>query len=113
MKLAVVRIRGSLQLTHEVRDTLRMLNLGKPNHCVVLEDTPSVRGMLAKVSHVVTWGPVDANAEAEIKKRGEKVFRLNPPRKGYGRKGVKMPFTKGGALGDRAEKINDLLLRMV
>lgn len=40
-------------------------------------------------------------------------FRLNPPIKGYGRKGIKIPFSKSGALGDRKEKINDLLKRMV
>lgn len=113
MKLAVVRVRGSLKLTQGLRDTLRMLNLEKPNHCVIVEDTPEIKGMLSKVSHLVTWGPLDSKAEEGLKKRGDKVFRLNPPRKGYGRKGVKMPFSKGGALGDRAEKINDLLLRMM
>jgi large subunit ribosomal protein L30 len=39
------------------------------------------------------------------------VIRLHPPRKGY--KGVKRPFSLGGALGYRGSKINDLLRRMV
>lgn len=39
------------------------------------------------------------------------VFRLHPPRKGY--EGIKRPFADGGALGDRGEAINDLLLRML
>ena len=43
----------------------------------------------------------------------KKFFRLNPPRKGYGRKGIKIPFSRGGALGDRKEKINDLIKRML
>ncbi|HIH10207.1 MAG TPA: 50S ribosomal protein L30 [Candidatus Diapherotrites archaeon] len=40
------------------------------------------------------------------------VFRLNPPSKGYERNGVKKPFTLGGALGNRREKINVLIGRM-
>ena len=40
-------------------------------------------------------------------------FRLNPPVKGFDRKGIKVPFSLGGALGYRKEKINDLIKRMV
>lgn len=39
------------------------------------------------------------------------VFRLHPPAKGY--EGIKRPFKMGGALGDRGEKINELLERMI
>jgi large subunit ribosomal protein L30 len=41
------------------------------------------------------------------------VFRLNPPRKGFERKGIKKPFVSGGALGYRKEKINALIVRMI
>ena len=40
-------------------------------------------------------------------------FRLHPPTGGFERKGIKMPFAKGGVLGDRAEKVKDLLTRML
>ena len=40
-------------------------------------------------------------------------FRLAPPRKGFERKGIKVPFSLGGVLGYRKEKINDLLQRMI
>lgn len=43
---------------------------------------------------------------------GIKPFRLHPPRKGYGRAGVKRPFKEGGAHGYRGEDINELLRRM-
>lgn len=42
----------------------------------------------------------------------KKVFRLHPPRKGFGREGVKTAFTAGGALGERKEGINSLIERM-
>lgn len=40
-------------------------------------------------------------------------FRLNPPKKGFERGGIKKPYKLGGALGYRGEKINDLILRML
>ena len=40
-------------------------------------------------------------------------FRLSPPIKGFGRKGTKLQFSLGGALGNRKEKINELLKRMI
>ena len=40
-------------------------------------------------------------------------FKLHPPLKGFERKGVKTPFSMGGALGYRREKINDLIMRMI
>ncbi len=40
-------------------------------------------------------------------------FRLTPPIKGFERKGTKIPFSLGGSLGYRKEKINDLIKRMI
>ena len=40
-------------------------------------------------------------------------FKLCPPRHGFERKGIKKPFSLGGVLGYRKEKINDLLKRMM
>lgn len=40
-------------------------------------------------------------------------FRLSPPKKGYETKGTKKPFSLGGVLGYRKEKINDLIQRML
>jgi large subunit ribosomal protein L30 len=40
-------------------------------------------------------------------------FRLHPPIKGFERKGIKQPFGKGGVLGDRKDKINILVEKML
>lgn len=129
-KLAVVRVRGMVNLKYDIKDTFTYLNLNNKNWCVVLNDTPIIRGMIAKVKDYVTWGEISDETISEMaSKRGketknensfdiddkkyQKFFRLNPPRKGYGRRGVKVPFTNGGALGYRGDKINDLLKRMI
>jgi large subunit ribosomal protein L30 len=41
----------------------------------------------------------------------KKVFRLNPPKKGY--ISVKRPYTKKGSLGYRGKEINKLIERMI
>lgn len=40
-------------------------------------------------------------------------FKLHPPLHGFERKGVKKPFSMGGTLGYRKEKINELVMRMI
>ncbi len=40
-------------------------------------------------------------------------FRLKPPVKGFERGGIKKPYSLGGVLGYRKEKINDLIMRML
>lgn len=40
-------------------------------------------------------------------------FKLKPPEGGFERKGIKQPFSMGGVLGYRKEKINELLARML
>jgi len=52
--------------------------------------------------------------ESELKDLKLKpVFRLKPPSKGYERKGIKKPYSVGGVLGYRGDKINELLGRMI
>lgn len=117
VKIAVILVRGLINTKITVRQTVHMLGMNRKNACVMIPDTPSYRGMLNKVKDVVTWGAIDDKTEKLlIEKRGKKdskVFHLNPPRKGFGRKGIKQPFGIGGGLGDRKEKINDLILRMI
>src|SRR3989344_6920768 len=120
-KLAVVLIRGMVKVVKPVKETLMMLNLHRKNHCVVIDDTPAYKGMLIKVKDYVTWGEIDEATFAElVRKRGQlsdarskaleingkkykRYFALSPPRKGFGRKGIKRAFKIGGALGNRGE----------
>ncbi len=140
-KIAVVKIRGAIGIGKDVEDTLKMLKLYKKNYCVVLDNKQNIPGMINMVKDYVTWGEIDDKTyNLLIDKRGEEFkgllsdkkekikykkfivvnnkkykpfFRLNPPRKGYGRKGIKISFTAGGALGYRGVKINDLIKRMI
>ncbi len=58
-KLAVIRVRGSVNLNYEVKDTLNLLRLYRKNFCVVVDNTPSFQGMIKKVKDYVTYGKID------------------------------------------------------
>ncbi len=55
---AVVRIRGRVGVRKEIEDTLKMLRLEKVNNCVLIEESPSFKGMLQKVRDFITWGEI-------------------------------------------------------
>ena len=101
--LAIIRVRGRVGVREDIAETLRRLRLHKPNHLAVYEDTPVIRGMVNKVKDYVTWGEVSEDFIKELDKKVEKevdgLYRLQPPRKGWGRKGIKYTYAQGGALG--------------
>ena len=59
MTYAVIRIRGLVNLKPDIKKTLNLLNLTRANHCVVLDETPSVKGMLQVAKDYITWGEID------------------------------------------------------
>jgi large subunit ribosomal protein L30 len=52
-KLVVTQRRSRNGADQRQRDTLRSLGLRRIGHRVEHEDTPQIRGMIAKVSHLV------------------------------------------------------------
>jgi len=141
-KIAVVRVRGNVKLDQDILTTFDTLNLRNKNWCVFLDENDTNMGTVKKVKDYVTWGSVSDELIAKIiENRGEtyngnvtdskgkidyrrrfvehngvkykKFFRLMPPNKGYGRKGIKKPFSVGGALGDRKDKMSELLNNMI
>ncbi len=149
-KIAVILIRGMVNIHPDVKMTLELLRLKKKHACVVIDDNEVNRGMVQRVKDYVTYGLIDeALYKTMLEKRGEVVgkadvkvdaakiskeyfagkvklrefqdkytvkpfFRLHPPVKGFERKGIKMPFAKGGVLGKRDEEgIHKLIVKML
>lgn len=52
-KVLVKLVRSGIGRPQDHKDTLRGLGLTKLNKVVTLNDTPAVRGMIKKVSHLV------------------------------------------------------------
>jgi len=140
-RVAVIRVRGTVNLERKIKDTLKMFNLEKTNNCIIIDNRDSYRGMLQKVKDYVTFGEIDKKTfkklllkwarlpgnkkidEKYIKEKTgktvdefidlgiKKVFRLHPPRKGY--RGVRLGYNQGGSLGYRGKDIISLLEKMI
>ncbi|MFH0829636.1 MAG: 50S ribosomal protein L30 [Candidatus Aenigmatarchaeota archaeon] len=141
--LAVIRLRGTVNMRKDKIETLRLMRLNRKMHCVLIPENKSYKGMIQMAKDYITWGTIsDALLEKLIAKRGRKtgdvrlnaeevkqiinelkngasanelgikpVFRLNPPSGGF-KHGIKHAYPKG-ELGNRKEKINELLEKMI
>lgn len=70
-RFAVVQVRGLIKVPQKVKDTLLMMNLTRKNHCVLVDDRDTYRGMLQKTKDYVTWGEItDGNVVKLLSKRG-------------------------------------------
>ncbi|MFB4165914.1 50S ribosomal protein L30 [Alteribacillus sp. JSM 102045] len=59
-KVEITLSRSLIGRPEEQRVTIKTLGLRKVNHTVVKEDNPAIRGMINKVSHLVTVKELDA-----------------------------------------------------
>ena len=71
MTFAVVRVRGIININPDIKRTLQLLNLTRVNHCVLLEENASIKGMLQVAKDYVTWGEIEKDILSNlIKNRG-------------------------------------------
>ncbi|MFC4249453.1 50S ribosomal protein L30 [Natribaculum luteum] len=69
---AIVQLRGEVDRSGAVDDTLDMLNVPKVNHATVVPDTDAYRGMITKVNDYVAYGEPSADVlETVLTKRAE------------------------------------------
>ena len=66
---AVVQLRGEVDVSGDVVDTLEMLNVGRVNHATLVPETPTYEGMVTKVNDVVAHGEPSADTVAELLRR--------------------------------------------
>ena len=68
----LVQLRGEVDVSGDVVDTLEMLNLGRVNHATLVPETDAYRGMITKVHDVVAHGePSVETIELLLEKRAE------------------------------------------
>ncbi len=140
---AIIRLRGTVNVAPKIKKALDLMSLRRVNNLVIVGEGEEFVGMIKRVKDYVAYGKInDATLEELITKRGEpiksgekidakkviekvkkgaslkktglkNIFRMNPPIGGHGKKGVKVPYKLGGALGNRGEEINELIRRMM
>ncbi|MCE7742679.1 MAG: 50S ribosomal protein L30 [Candidatus Heimdallarchaeota archaeon] len=70
--IAVIRLRGTVNVHFKVKENLEMLNVRRANYMTLVPNTSSYLGMLKKAKDFITWGEVNQTAlEHVIAKRGE------------------------------------------
>lgn len=142
MVIAIVRVRGPIDVRPETRKTMELLRLTKRNHCVLLSEEKhkeSLKGMLNRCKDYVTWGKVPAETvKMVVEKRGRLAGDKKPTKEDIaaavkaietgeksnvkpvyrlhpprkGWKSTKYLYPRG-ALGPRGEKMAELLKKMV
>lgn len=69
--IAIVRVRGTVNVRSDITETLKRLNLKHPNNCTVVRLTDTYHGMLVKVNNHVAFGEIDEPTLIKlIEKRG-------------------------------------------
>ncbi|MDD9953966.1 MAG: uL30 family ribosomal protein [Candidatus Woesearchaeota archaeon] len=118
--LAVLLIRGTVRVRHDIKKALYILKLRQKQALAVLDDNATNHGLLHKVKDYVAYGYISHETLKALQKRPSimkngkpiNVFRLPPPKGGFGRKGIKVSFANGGCLGKRTD-MDDFLKRML
>jgi large subunit ribosomal protein L30 len=82
MTYAAVRVRGIINIKPDIKKTLQLLNLTRVNHCVLLEEKPSIKGMLQVAKDYITWGEVNKEVLEKLitnrgKLEGDKELTVN------------------------------------
>lgn len=62
-ELRVTLVRSTIGAKPKHRGTIRALGLRRLNHSVILPDRPEIRGMLARVPHLVRVEDAEASRE--------------------------------------------------
>ena len=62
--LRVTQVRSAIGTKPKHRGTLRALGLGRIGRANTLPNRPEIRGMIARVPHLVTVEPLDSSTEA-------------------------------------------------
>ena len=69
---ALVQLRGEVNMSEDVSDTLEMLNVHSVNHATFVPETDTYRGMVTKVNDYVAYGEPSVETVALlIERRGE------------------------------------------
>jgi large subunit ribosomal protein L30 len=127
--VAVVRIRGGVNVRSDIKETLARLNLPHVNNCSIIKATPSYLGMINKCNNYIAYGEIEDNVlsmllkakgiegidlkqpDFEKKLKESMPLKLHPPKRGY--TNIKKGFAQGGDLGYMGTHINSLIKRMV
>jgi large subunit ribosomal protein L30 len=101
MTYAVIRVRGTVNIHPDIKHTLKLLNLTKVNHCILLEEKPSTKGMIQVTKDYITWGEIDKDV---LKKLISSRGKLE------GDKNLTNDYIKSSTSYDNIEKLSQAII---
>ena len=66
MTYAVIRVRGQPDVNYNIEHTMELLGINRVNHCVVVPENDSVKGMLQVAKDYITWGEINGETLAKM-----------------------------------------------
>ena len=66
MAYAVIRVRGQPDVSYDIEYTMGLLGVNKVNHCAIVPENASTKGMLQKVKDYTTFGEINAETLAQL-----------------------------------------------
>jgi len=63
---AVIRVRGQPDVNYNIEHTMHLFGLNRVNHCVIIPENDSTKGMLQVIKDYCTWGEVDTETVATL-----------------------------------------------
>ncbi|MEM4625280.1 MAG: uL30 family ribosomal protein [Candidatus Pacearchaeota archaeon] len=140
MIIAIIRIKGKVEINKEIEETFKRLNLPRKYSCTLINgERKELMGMIKKIRNFSAYGEIDKETLIELVKKRAKIVDKNKKvnleriaEEIWNKKQIKeleiRPFfalhpprggidTKShfpkGVLGDHKEKINELIKRMI
>ena len=106
MTLAVIRVRGRVNVNVNVEYTMKLLRLNRVNHCVVIPNTSYYRGMLQKAKDYITWGEIGEDVIADLINKHGKIKGEKPITNDYLKKNTNFKSVKDLAHALHEEKVD-------
>jgi large subunit ribosomal protein L30 len=106
MTLAVIRVRGRINVNYNIEYTMKLLRLNRVNHCVVIPDTTYYRGMLQKAKDYITWGEIGQEVIADLITQHGKLKGDKPLTNDYLKKNTNFKSIKDLAKAIHEEKVD-------
>ena len=66
MAYAVIRVRGQPDVSYDIEYTMGLLGVNRVNHCAIVPENASTKGMLQKVKDYTTHGEINAETLAQL-----------------------------------------------
>lgn len=96
-EIAIVRLRGTTKVRHDIKKSLDLIGLKKRNSVTIRKTDAVLIGILNVIKDFCAFGEISEQSKTALKGKSS----LNSPKGGIG--SVKKSFVRGGALGIRSD----------